>query len=134
MLNVRAQPKHETKFGQTLNLRFCQTSIQNKCGGYQLRRCPDEPGNHFALEFCVCTTYINMNIFQYASGGFNSWLFDPCHGGNRSTKPYLGTYLTSLSTYDSVKNTKKVMNFSPLLYLNYLRSITYEKDRSIRNL
>ena len=63
-----------------------------------------------------------------------SWLFDPGHGGNRSTKPYLGTYLTSLSTYDSVKNTKKVMNFSPLLYLNYLRSITYEKDRSIRNL
>ena len=32
-----------------------------------------------------------------ASGGFYSWLFVPERGGNRSTKPYLSTYLTSLS-------------------------------------
>ena len=45
----------------------------------------------------LCVHHIIQYQYIDASGGFYSWLFVPERGGNRSTKPYLGTYLTSLS-------------------------------------
>ena len=36
------------------------------------------------------------NRYVNPSSGFYSWLFAPEHGGNRTTKLCLGTYLTPL--------------------------------------
>ena len=36
------------------------------------------------------------NRYVNPSSGFYSWLFAPDHGGNRTTKLCLGTYLTPL--------------------------------------
>ena len=43
-----------------------------------------------------CMHHIIPNRYIHPSGGFYSWLFGPDHGGNRTTKLCLGTYLTPL--------------------------------------
>ena len=49
----------------------------------------------FTLKM-LCMHHIIPNQYIHPSGGSYSWLFAPDHGGNRTTKLCLGTYLTPL--------------------------------------
>ena len=44
----------------------------------------------------LCIHHLIPNRYINPSGAFYSWLFDPDHGGNRTTKLCLDTYLTPL--------------------------------------
>ena len=49
----------------------------------------------FTLKM-LCIHHMIPDRYIHPSGGFHSWLFAPDHGGNRTTKLCLGTYLTPL--------------------------------------
>ena len=50
----------------------------------------------FTLEM-LCMHHIIPNRYIHPGSGFCSWLFDPDHGGNRTTKLCLDAYLIPLS-------------------------------------
>lgn len=51
----------------------------------------------------LCTHHIIQYQYIHASDDFYSWLFALEHAGNRSTKRYLGTYLSYFTFCDMAR-------------------------------
>ena len=61
-----------------------------------------------------CIHHMIPNRYINPSSGFYSWLFAPDHGGNRTTKLCLGTYLTPLVM--TVRKTSKSYTLTVAYY------------------